>query len=163
MSTQPSEPPEQHSDDASEQQTGQAFQQSGAMPDENRGTPSDADSVSDTPAHDQSEPDDDEPDDGKADDEKPDDGDAAKTSTAAPRAVPEQPKRPITVKSIFKLSLYVAIISGILEFIFARQFTIGAIAFAIAFVALMLGFGAMMLVERRIDRLGEDDESFPRL
>ncbi|GAB3562379.1 hypothetical protein [Spelaeicoccus albus] len=106
----------------------------------------------------------------EADDTAPDEQARAATGSGAESraepvgATPDAPaKPPITMKTGLKLSLTVALISGILEWIFARQITIGLIAFLIAFVALFLGFGAMMLVERGIDRRGEDDEQFPRL
>lgn len=72
-------------------------------------------------------------------------------------------KKPITGKTIFKLSFGIALISGILELFFTREVTIGVFAFAIAFVALYLGFALMMLVERRIDRRGDDEIPYPRL
>lgn len=153
MSTQPSEPPEPF-DDESERQAGPASDQTAATS-ENSAEPSDAPTApsgADAAS-------------GNAGSDRTGSNEAAtaRATARAQSAAPEPAKKPITTKTIVKMSLVVAFISGALEFIFARQVSIGLIAFAIAFVALFLGFGAMLLVERRIDRLGEDDESFPRL
>lgn len=191
MSTQPSEPSELP-DDVSARPSGPAPTQPGEIPGD-RSDQSGVDATRDTSTHDQDEDVDADtsaepapgsrepesaesdgaeshagPGDAESENSAPEDAEPSHAATAgttpkAPPAQPEPAKKPITGKTIFKMSLTVAIISGILEFIFARQIDIGLFAFAIAFVALILGFGAMMLVERRIDRLGEDDESFPRL
>lgn len=90
-------------------------------------------------------------------------GESGGTSGPGSRDADAPPKKPITGKAVLKLSLGIALLSGILELIFTREVRIGLFAFAIAFVALYLGFLLMLLVERRIDRRGDDDLQYPRL